>query len=46
MEFYSDIHAKPINAVCERNAELLIVKVDGTYKNHSALKGSDSVQFL
>jgi hypothetical protein len=29
---YSETHTKPINTFCEKNAELMIVKADGTYR--------------
>jgi hypothetical protein len=28
---YSECHTKPINTLCEHNAELLIIKVGGIY---------------
>jgi hypothetical protein len=36
---YSDNHTKHINIFCVQNAELLNVKVGGTYSCHLALKG-------
>jgi hypothetical protein len=35
----SEKHMKPIKTLCGQNAELLIVKADGTYGYHWALKG-------
>jgi len=35
----SQIHKKHINAVCGKNVEFVIVKPDGIYSNHWALKG-------
>jgi hypothetical protein len=35
---YSENHMKPINTLCGKNAELLIVKEGGTYSYHYALK--------
>jgi hypothetical protein len=32
---YSDDHKKPVNALCGKNAELLIVTADGTYTSYS-----------
>jgi hypothetical protein len=35
---YSANHTKPVNTLCSQNAELLIVKVGGTYSYHWVLK--------
>jgi hypothetical protein len=35
---YSENHMKPINTLCGQNAELLNVKVGGTYSYHCAFK--------
>jgi hypothetical protein len=35
---YSENHTKHINTLCGQNAEVLNVKVGGTYNYHSALK--------
>jgi hypothetical protein len=45
---YSENHTKPIYTLCGQNAELLILKVGGTYSYHWALKvqGSHNVQNL
>jgi hypothetical protein len=36
-------HTEPINTVTGENSVLQIVKVDGTYSYHWALKGSDKI---
>jgi len=36
---FSEIHTKHINTLCGQNAELLNVKIGGTYSNHWAVKG-------
>jgi hypothetical protein len=36
---YSEIHMKPINILCGQIAELLKVKIGGTYSYHWVLKG-------
>jgi len=35
----SEMHTKHVNIPCGQNVELFIVKPDGTYSNHWALKG-------
>jgi hypothetical protein len=40
---YSEYHMKPISTLCGQKAELLSVKVDGTYSSHCALKGCSAV---
>jgi hypothetical protein len=37
-DFYSGNHMKPISTLCEQSAELLNVKVGGTYSKHCAVK--------
>jgi hypothetical protein len=39
IDVYSENHTKPANTLCGENAELLIVKVRGTYSSHCALRG-------
>jgi hypothetical protein len=38
IDVYSDNHTEPINTLCGQSAELLIVKVGGTYKYQCFLK--------
>jgi hypothetical protein len=38
IDVYSENHTKPINTLCEQNAELWSVKTGGTYSYHWALK--------
>jgi hypothetical protein len=35
---YCDNYTKPINTLCEKNAELLIFKAGGTYSYHRTSK--------
>jgi len=37
--FFSQIHTKHINTLCEQNVELSNVKRGGTYSDHWAVKG-------
>jgi hypothetical protein len=36
------IHTEHINTLCGQNVELLNIKPGGTYRNHWALRGSES----
>jgi hypothetical protein len=40
---YCENYTKPVNTLRGQNAEVVNVKVSGTYSNHSALKGLNSV---
>jgi hypothetical protein len=42
---YYENHTKPVNTLCEQNAELLTIKVGGTYSYHWALKGKKKMLF-